>query len=447
MAEITAQLQSLVDDPREAQDIEVKQWLDLAGKGDQATLAKAAIALANHGGGFILLGFKELADGAFEPHLPHPESLVTYSQDAIARIVATYAEPPFQVYVTHVFRNADGTKYPVVQVPGSHRTPIIAKKGSPDQKTLIPGRVYIRRPTPESAEPGSAIEWRDLLDRCIRAGRDELLDAIRGVLDGRGEATAPPKPTSMEVLQAWTEAGVDRWRALAPEPRDNAPVDPPGKYIVAYQIEGELPERSLNELLDILRVVPGYTGWRPWWVPTRDGIRPYLFDGLIECYHGYDGSRTSNPAHADFWRASTRGQMLIIRGLDEDSYSDRAVPGTVFDVVLPVWRVGECLAHAAKLASRLVDGARSVTFSLTYTGLQGRELVHMERRRFVHEGRVARQDRFSTSLTVPSDQIADQLPELVHGLLRPLYALFDFFELPKSLVDDELMRMRSGRYN
>lgn len=445
MAEIAAQLQSLVDDPREALNIEVKRWLDLTAKADQAILAKAAIALANHGGGFIVLGFDELADGAFECHLPRPASLDAYSQDVIARIVATYAEPAFQVEVSHVARQADGAAHPVVQVPGGHRTPIMAKKGSPDQKTLIAGRVYIRRPTPESAEPGSAVEWRDLLDRCVRAGRDDLLDAIRGVLDGRGERLPPAEPTSLERLQAWAQAGTARWEALAPSAKDGEPVDPPGTYTVAYQIEGDLAPRTPSEMLDLLRGIPGYTGWRPWWVPSRDGIRPYQFDGVIECYHGLDGNkRIVDPAHADFWRASTQGQLLLIRGFDEDSSTERAAPGTAFDLTLPVWRIGECLMHAVTLASRLAGESRSITFGVSWSGLRDRELIHLERRRMLFPGHVARQDSFTAALTVDSDKIADQLPELLHGLLHPLYQLFDFFELPKLLVDEEVQRMRSG---
>lgn len=445
MPEITAQLQSLVDDPRETLNIEVKRWLDLAIKDDQAVLAKAAIALANHGGGFIVLGFSELRDGAFECHLPRPATLEGYSQDAIARIVTTYAEPAFQVDVAHVARHADGALHPVVQVPGGHRTPIMAKKGSPDQKTLIPSRVYVRRPTPESAEPGSAVEWRDLLDRCVRAGRDDLLDAIRGVLDGRGERSPAAEPTSLERLQAWAEAGISRWRALAPAAEGDKPIDPPGTYTVSYQIEGELPQRSLSEVLDLLRGIPGYTGWRPWWVPTRDGIRPYQFDSLIECYHGHEANkRTTDPAHADFWRASTQGQLLLIRGYDEDSHRERAAPGTAFDLTLPVWRIGECLMHAATYASRFAGEPRPVTFSVTWSGLRDRELVHLEGRRMLFPGHAAKQDSFTASLTTDSNTIADQLPELLHGLLHPLYSLFDFFDLPKALVDEEIQRMRSG---
>lgn len=445
MADIAGHLQALVDDPREALNIEVKRWLDLTSKDEQATLAKAVIALANHGGGYLVLGFNELADGSFECHLPRPTTLEAYSQDLIARLVATYADPAFQVTVERATRESDGGVHPIVHVPGGHRAPIMAKKGSPDQKTLIAHRIYTRRPTPESAEPANAVEWRDLLDRCIRAGRDDLLDAIRGVLDDRNAVASAPTPSVLDELKAFAESGLERWRSLALPATHGEPTDPPGRYTVTYQIAGDLPKRTPAELMDLLLTVPGFTGWRPWWVPTRDGIRPYQYDDLLECYLGQGKQRISDPAHADFWRASPTGRLFLLRGFDEDSHRDTVAPGTAFDITLPVWRMGECLSHAAHVAQRLAGESRPVTFYLTWKGLAGRELVVLQSSRWLDEGHVAKQDYYSTSLTVPSDQIADRLPELVHEVLSPVYGLFDLFQLPKSLVDEELMRMRGNR--
>ena len=55
VTEITRErLTDLLVDPMEALDFEVKNWLDLQdSNSDKATLAKAVLALANHGGGFI----------------------------------------------------------------------------------------------------------------------------------------------------------------------------------------------------------------------------------------------------------------------------------------------------------------------------------------------------------------------------------------------------------
>ena len=54
-------LTDLVENPRETLDVELKDWLDLRGSQEhKAQLAKALLALANHGGGYLLIGFEEI---------------------------------------------------------------------------------------------------------------------------------------------------------------------------------------------------------------------------------------------------------------------------------------------------------------------------------------------------------------------------------------------------
>jgi hypothetical protein len=38
------------------------------------------------------------------------------------------------------------------------------------------------------------------------------------------------------------------------------------------------------------------------------------------------------------------------------------------------------------------------------------------------------------------------LPEILFEFLSPLYALFDFFPLSESLVDEEVQALRRGRF-
>lgn len=447
MAEpLAAQLHALIATPREDLGVEIKSWLDLTNKDDCAKLAKAIIALANHGGGFIIVGMRETEAGQFEEAPGRPVTLAGYKQDVIARIAATYAEPAMQVAVYQV--DAGGGVFPIVQVPGGHRVPIQAKKGSPDQKTLLVGRVYIRRPTPESAEPGTAAEWRELIDRCVRATRDDLLDAIRGILDGRETQSLPP-PSEEALLAAWADDGLERWTARAPITPTMVKLLPPGFYRVAYKLVGPMTPIEAPELLEAINsATTRHTGWSPWWVPTREGIKPYVKDGAVECFLGGDDPRrvVDDPAHADFWRVSPTGEAVLIRGFDEDSYPDRMKPGTVFDVTLPVWRIGDCLLQAAKFAAAVGRPDAEIVFSVKWSGLAGRSLTHVEGRRLIDEGYVAQQNTFDRATTVRADQVADSLPEILFEFLKPLYALFDFFQLPKSLVDEEAQRLRQGRF-
>jgi hypothetical protein len=84
--------------------------------------------------------------------------------------------------VVHQTARASPDRHPIIAVPGGHRVPI--RRGSPDGKTLVPHRVYIRRPGPTSEEPKTADEWDRLFERILQNRKDELLDAMRAIMAG-----------------------------------------------------------------------------------------------------------------------------------------------------------------------------------------------------------------------------------------------------------------------
>ncbi len=338
-------------------------------------------------------------------------------------------------------------------VPGGHRVPVRAKRASPDNKTVQNHATYMRKPGPRSEVPQSAQEWDALLGRCLQNRRDELFDQIRDLISG-AVPQAPPAPEP-DRLAEWIQRSRARWVTLSDAlPAGSGPRMPHGRYSVAYEIVGERKPVSLAQLPDVLRAsVVRHTGWPPFWLPTRPGILPYAMDDAIECWIGGDTAAAPeqrDAGHADFWRISPAGLAYLIRGYQEDDLGDRHgrktyVPGTAFDLTIPVWRMGEALLHAQRLATNLFEGPATVKFVAMYEGLAGRELVTLDGRRVLFEGKVARQDAITLTTHVSAQAIETNLPEVVHPLLEPLYALFDFFALSSHLVSEELARMRSGR--
>jgi predicted HTH transcriptional regulator len=207
----THRLTDLLIDPREAPEIEIKGWLDLIKKEEhKASLAKALLALANHGGGFVLIGVRESdADIAGAP--VRPATLAAYTQDQINGIVHSYADPPFHCAV-YLVPGRDGAVYPIISVPGGQRVPVRARRDGPGKTIVQQHAVYIRRPGPKSETPQSAREWDELFARCLAARRDELLDRVRDLLSGA--ASAPPEITQAEVLDRWIASCTGRWRQL-----------------------------------------------------------------------------------------------------------------------------------------------------------------------------------------------------------------------------------------
>src|SRR6185437_12694023 len=194
---LDAQLQELLREPQERPDVELKSWLDLSDNGPRGTLAKAIIALANHGGGFVLLGFED--DGSVSEG--RPPMLDTYSQDAVNDAVERFADPVFHCGVHNVVRADDGLPYPIIIVPGGHKVPIRSKRGSANNE-IQADRYYIRRPGPASEPPQTGQEWDELIRRSIRNSTEEIASLVRDVLEGRppkGEA----KPDAAARLEEW----------------------------------------------------------------------------------------------------------------------------------------------------------------------------------------------------------------------------------------------------
>ena len=97
MQSIERRLEDLLKHPNESLDVEIKDWLKIDEPLHKADLAKAMLAaLANHGGGFILIGFKQVS-GVYQPTQANPEVAKLYDQDRINGIVSRYSDPPFHV--------------------------------------------------------------------------------------------------------------------------------------------------------------------------------------------------------------------------------------------------------------------------------------------------------------------------------------------------------------
>jgi hypothetical protein len=325
-------------------------------------------------------------------------------------------------------------------VPGDHRVPIRAKRDGPSQKHVRQNAYYIRRPGPKSEQPQSGREWDELLGRCLKCAREDLLGAIRDILHG-----GPSRPlinTPQEQLAAWETDSLHRWNQ-AVEKRYGGTSEhplPSACWTATYCLTGGLQPKSLTDFLEVLRHVQGHeTGWPPWLLLTPTDMAPYPYENTIECLIG---DPRTGPAHADFWRASPQGMMFLVRGYQEDE-PEKCKPGSMIDVALPIWRVGECLLHAGRLAKTLGTGQNDLVARFRWNGLSGRVLSTLDPMRCVPSiPQKCRQDLVQSVVTLPTDTIDDALPEVVREATRPLYQAFDFTDLSDTVFAAEIRELR-----
>ena len=439
------ELQSLITEPREDLDAEYKNWLDLtSNEHHKATLAKAAIAVANHGGGCIVIGFE---DQPLESR-PRPREIPEITQDSVNRAIRRYAEPRFHCEVHNVPHPDTGELYPVIIVPGTLTVPVMSRRDC--QGAIAQNRCYIRKPGPESEEPQTSEEWRTLLNRCVRANRDEMLEAIRSIITGRVE-TQNLMPNALDDLQDYCTAAHDRWKELVSSEPDASPARfPHGYYEMAFSLIGATPANSLGELQDRLSEAGqiDLSGWPPFLHSSHQA--PYPHEDFVEAWLGEidrNGRRSQQSYFYDFWRASLDGKLYTIRAYFEDGPDNTL--GHMFYTSTPVLRIGEGLLFASRFAETFEE-VDQIAVHCRFTGLEGRYLASDELitplNTFLHRHYTSRTDEVLLKEQITQQQVQDNLTEFLHPLLQQLYEKFNFFRLSFDRVAEELQRLRSNRF-
>jgi hypothetical protein len=167
----------------------------------RADLARHIAALANHGGGMLVLGITDAMQFAGD----NPCSGVVCDRDLISSIVKKYLEPAFQCDV-QVVKSTAGNDHPIVIVPPHGPAPVCAKAAGPmvggKSKGIAQGVYYIRKPGPESAPIATGSERGPIIRRCAMHERASILASVDAVLRGVGQQP----PTMGDSLKRWHDA-------------------------------------------------------------------------------------------------------------------------------------------------------------------------------------------------------------------------------------------------
>jgi hypothetical protein len=417
--------------------VELKSWLDLRDDADRANLAHALLALANHGGGYAILGFSEVEGRWVRSTGASPSG--SYDQDTVNQIVKKYADPAFHCEAHRIVRGE--FVHLVVTVPGGLKVPVRARAAGPDNKHVKKDAYYIRRPGPESGPPGSAAEWDALIGRCVRAAKDEIADIVRAAVAGSTTVTAP---TASERLAEWVESSEARLAELV---RDNLGGEAPSRYAhgtwsFSYALDPPV-HLNLKELDAALRKAAEVhvTGWPTFLVITRDDYAPYPFENVVEAWIREPGAYHDG-AHSDFWRAAPDGRLFLTRGYQEDADLKGVEAGTALDRGLPIWRIGECLLHVQRFAQLVDRGDARAAVRAKWTGLKGRRLGDFAGDwRTGSEGRPCRQGVVVSDVVLDVATIRAAIGQHVARITEPLYAAFDFNALPEQRVEVELRKL------
>ena len=143
--------------------------------------------------------------------------------------------------------------------------------------------------------------------------------------------------------------------------------------------------------------------------------------------------------------------MFLIQGYEEDG-AETFPAGSVFDSFLPIWRMGEILLHAERLASLLQKNLNSpitVHFRAIYSGLSGRVVRSwsnpLNSIYFEAGAGAAKSNEAVLEAVMPARNIPARLADYIYPLVSSLYERFGITELSQDFVKKELERLLSRR--
>lgn len=439
-----AELTRLLANSNESLTLEYKSWLDLNVNHGKATLAKAAIALANEGGGIIILGMRDAENSPLASQA-RPAGQARYSQDQVNSAINRYTDPEMHCELIFALHPGSGVEHAFVAIPGRMTVPVMSTRDC--QGVIMSRRCYIRKPGPRSEEPHTAEEWRGLLERCVRARRQDMLDAIRVIVQGHSPSVRAGQNGD---LQRFCKRAKAEWlRVIEPLPPHDPARMPLGFYSLAFQIKDVAAAATFRQLQERMKTAGRlrHTGWGPFVMLSRQDLAPNIVDDTIQVWLGDPTAERLDraPSHCDFWRADRSGFLYLHRGFDEDA-SDQVAPGSALGITLPIWRVGEALLYIARLA-RIFGNDPLIRVRAVYTGLRNRELVSLREDDFnLIERHRSCDNEVTLETEAASSEIEDNLVEILHAFLLPLYERFHFFELRQELVAHEVAKLRRGQF-
>jgi hypothetical protein len=445
----SANLKSLILNPAESLDVELKPWLDIGRPEHKAKVVKGCLALRNNNGGCLVIGFHD--DGRPDSNVPS-DVRATYHVDLIQELVARYSFHLFEIKVEFVER--DGVEYPIICVPGGMETPVAAKSQLIDDggKCLIHNDdVYVRSLQANnrvSSTRARAADWERIVRLCFDNREADIgafirrhlsginIENLAGLLRLERQSSAPLDRT-IEFL----DVGKRRFTSL--QNGHGNPNSEAGTREVAAIIEGQVPQWACDEgfLNKLLRTMPCHSGWPPW-VDTRNtpdsSLRPYVYEDGWEAYV----AAKVFADHLDFWRLEPSGRFYHIRAFEDDlSRPGLAKPqaGETLDFLLQIMRTAEAMSNAMSFARAMGcdETSTSVAFAFRWCGLQGRHLsCWSDPSRMFFDSSSSHQDVVTTKVVVSLEVVESGLSSFVEAAVAPMFAVFGGTHIESSVVEN-----------
>lgn len=253
-------------------------------------------------------------------------------------------------------------------------------------------------------------------------------------------STLPSYSTSAPVVSPWDDGWIDRNRELSFAGLKKS--DKTG----FMELKMTLPNLKLNasqvELLQVANAAQIHTfGWPIGVVlNNREEFRPKpKADGIVAEIDAEDRSNVGARKY-DYWTIRKDGSFYLLKSLFEDTRE----PNSIFFNTRIV-RITEVLLYAVRLYTSLnVQPDSRLLMGFRHGGLKGRNISATSSRRLGIHGK-AIEDEVYTEFETVIERIEPDLVDLVQKITAPLFMVFDFFQIHKSILEEIVNNFVDGK--
>ena len=353
----------------ETRRLEYKRSMPWLGNG-RFKLIRTIAALANVGGGCLVIGYNEQLSGDARFEGLTPEHLATWDVTKVARDVNNHIKPSIDLKVQSVRDEQRKIDFVIVHVPPHGSIPhLCIKDAGKNEAGLRSSALYYRNHNKETTEIGSPEDWLELLNRLIILRKEEIRRLMASALSGSAPDSLSLKLPSLD-LESETLEFEDHMLSLHDEMNKGFPI----VFLAATPVHDH-PTQVVDEAkLKLEGATADFCTWPFFFYLEDSDAQPHFEQDSIWAVYG-DQVQELSPFY--YWRfdcirnlfysAQITLESLVGLGSELDAYSQ------TMSLAEGLWAIG----HLYEALGFDVDNEISVM--LKYTGLSESEITIQNR--------------------------------------------------------------------
>lgn len=406
-------------------------------------LVKHVLGMANAGGGYIVIGYKEDKPGFPQPDPQMSNKITeTYEVTRLNQYANKFVSEEQKIEMLVHLVGHEGKRYPIIEVKRFKEYPFFCKISTSDD-ILKEGSLYFRDSASRTIKIAGPSEWKQLIDLCVKERQDYVIRQLRSSLKEFGLTPKLEKFEAGEIdrkIEAWINERRNRIENLVHSVYGE-------KFPISFwEVIHWLPNSEKVWDQKILRDVAEKsqlhnTGWpigivlydensKP--IPKQDGI-----EASIVRSHGID-----------YWYFKTDGSYYFARTFEED-FQHGIIEGDkerilYFDV--QIWRAAEALAHCLQLYNNLkISAEQKIRIQISWIGIGNRVLKASP-----SSGRLVWPRKCVTpSITwneeVTLSDLFFEWEDLAIDAINRLFLMFDYFKIDEKVAKEIIEEFKRSR--